>query len=165
MSSAVQQTHDTTLARLLSLYERDKDEFEKPSRRTKAEAAKLLRDTTENLLHYLRTRSDDARHSGPGSLSSAQIGEIERTLEQATEAAVSVYGRRKWEKSDVTGGKGGSRSTPRHTTMTGRSRSPMGRERRSSRDYSRERRERAAAEYKGRDRYRPRERYQSWRPS
>ena len=161
LSSKAPLSRDDDFARLLTLYERDKLEFEHPTKMTKPEAAKLLRDTTENLLQYIRTPQPRRAAS---QLTPEQVTAIERTLEQATRAAGSVYGKRKWEKGEVAAG--GKREYPaalEKRTFPGRSRSPVDRDRRGPQVYSRDWREQAAAAYMGRDRYRPEAAQQNWR--
>ena len=153
------QSKDSTLSRMLSLYKRDKLEFENPSTMTKPEAAKLLRDTAENLLQRLRDHNPPDQHSGSHVVVEQQIADIARTLEVAKEKADTVYGKRKWEKGGLAAEKGRDRPRPRDAAKSGRSRTPLGLRRRTPHPASSSQIQRARAVYEGRDTWRPEDGY------
>ena len=127
-------------------------EFEKPSSMTKPEAAKLLRDTTENLVQFLRSYSS----AKPRPLPKDKVVEIENTLQQATDAALTVYGRRKWEKQEAYARKTSLHPHRRDDVKLDRSRSPVSeRRRKPAAGWGDARKEHNRVGYNGRDTYRP----------
>lgn len=84
---------DSLALRLWTIYERAKDEFDaigEPNSIEKQDAAKFLRDTAENTLHYLSDKSPNHR----------LVDDLEMTLAVAKHTAMTLHGGKKRKFDD-----------------------------------------------------------------